>query len=220
MFLRDFKVKRRRSAEEIENLAAYWRRLDQSEHNPAIDMVRFIYRTIPSNVKDRDVSISERDDLGVDAPAYVQFRKLETGRVRARLFVEKETIKHARIGSPDDKYVVAHEGGHLIMHDTNCLRLSPDPDHKLKSFEREELAEWQAHRFARALVAPYHLANRFCSVDELVRVFDISEDTALRRLDDFEEIKINRAYYGEACSDCGNFTLMQNGTSLKCNTCG
>ena len=29
-----------------------------------------------------------------------------------------------------------------------------------------------------------------------------------------------RGYEGEACSDCGNFTLVRNGTCLKCNTCG
>ncbi len=29
-----------------------------------------------------------------------------------------------------------------------------------------------------------------------------------------------QGYEGEACGDCGNFTLVRNGTCLKCNTCG
>ncbi len=29
-----------------------------------------------------------------------------------------------------------------------------------------------------------------------------------------------RGYEGEACDECGNFTLVRNGTCLKCNTCG
>lgn len=29
-----------------------------------------------------------------------------------------------------------------------------------------------------------------------------------------------QGYEGEACNDCGNFTLVRNGTCLKCNTCG
>jgi ribonucleoside-diphosphate reductase alpha chain len=29
-----------------------------------------------------------------------------------------------------------------------------------------------------------------------------------------------RGYEGEACSECGNFTLVRNGTCLKCDTCG
>ncbi|MBZ0216522.1 MAG: vitamin B12-dependent ribonucleotide reductase [Fimbriimonadaceae bacterium] len=29
-----------------------------------------------------------------------------------------------------------------------------------------------------------------------------------------------RGYVGESCSDCGNFTMVRNGTCLKCDTCG
>lgn len=29
-----------------------------------------------------------------------------------------------------------------------------------------------------------------------------------------------KGYEGEACNECGNFTLVRNGTCLKCNTCG
>jgi len=28
-----------------------------------------------------------------------------------------------------------------------------------------------------------------------------------------------KGYTGEACSECNNFTLVRNGTCLKCNTC-
>jgi len=29
-----------------------------------------------------------------------------------------------------------------------------------------------------------------------------------------------QGYEGDACGDCGNFTLVRNGTCLKCVTCG
>ena len=29
-----------------------------------------------------------------------------------------------------------------------------------------------------------------------------------------------QGFEGDACQDCGNFTLVRNGTCLKCNTCG
>jgi ribonucleoside-diphosphate reductase alpha chain len=29
-----------------------------------------------------------------------------------------------------------------------------------------------------------------------------------------------KGYDGEACGECGNFTLVRNGTCLKCDTCG
>jgi ribonucleoside-diphosphate reductase alpha chain len=43
-----------------------------------------------------------------------------------------------------------------------------------------------------------------------------SEKSTLVR---FVEARI-KGYEGEACSDCGNFTLVRNGTCLKCDTCG
>jgi ribonucleoside-diphosphate reductase alpha chain len=29
-----------------------------------------------------------------------------------------------------------------------------------------------------------------------------------------------KGYEGDACGGCGNFTLVRNGTCMKCNTCG
>lgn len=34
------------------------------------------------------------------------------------------------------------------------------------------------------------------------------------------EQAVASGYVGEACNDCGNFTMVRNGTCLKCNTCG
>jgi ribonucleoside-diphosphate reductase alpha chain len=39
------------------------------------------------------------------------------------------------------------------------------------------------------------------------------------RLDKIREAKM-KGYEGDACPECGNFTLVRNGTCLKCNTCG
>jgi ribonucleoside-diphosphate reductase alpha chain len=29
-----------------------------------------------------------------------------------------------------------------------------------------------------------------------------------------------QGYEGDPCGDCGNYTLVRNGTCMKCNTCG
>ena len=39
------------------------------------------------------------------------------------------------------------------------------------------------------------------------------------QLDQMREARM-KGYEGDACGDCGNFTLVRNGTCLKCNTCG
>jgi ribonucleoside-diphosphate reductase alpha chain len=39
------------------------------------------------------------------------------------------------------------------------------------------------------------------------------------QMDQVQEARM-KGYEGDACGDCGNFTLVRNGTCLKCNTCG
>ena len=39
------------------------------------------------------------------------------------------------------------------------------------------------------------------------------------RLDKIREARM-KGYEGDACGECGNFTLVRNGTCMKCTTCG
>ena len=52
-------------------------------------------------------------------------------------------------------------------------------------------------------------------VDTIVRVTD-GETTAV---DARTKAKM-QGYEGDPCGDCGNYTLVRNGTCMKCNTCG
>ena len=52
----------------------------------------------------------------------------------------------------------------------------------------------------------------------------LSVDTAIieavdTKLDQIREARM-KGYEGDPCGECGNFTLVRNGTCLKCNTCG
>jgi ribonucleoside-diphosphate reductase alpha chain len=46
-----------------------------------------------------------------------------------------------------------------------------------------------------------------------------TQGAALGALEKVRRAKL-RGYVGEACGECGNFTLVRNGTCLKCDTCG
>ncbi|PKU21421.1 vitamin B12-dependent ribonucleotide reductase [Telmatospirillum siberiense] len=48
--------------------------------------------------------------------------------------------------------------------------------------------------------------------ETLVREFDV-------RSEQIREARL-KGYEGDACGECGNFTLVRNGTCMKCNTCG
>jgi ribonucleoside-diphosphate reductase alpha chain len=39
------------------------------------------------------------------------------------------------------------------------------------------------------------------------------------RMDRIREARL-KGYEGDSCGECGNFTLVRNGTCLKCDTCG
>ena len=39
------------------------------------------------------------------------------------------------------------------------------------------------------------------------------------KLDEIREAKL-KGYEGDACTECGNFTLVRNGTCMRCLTCG
>ena len=39
------------------------------------------------------------------------------------------------------------------------------------------------------------------------------------RMDSIREARM-KGYEGDACGECGNFTLVRNGTCMKCVTCG
>ncbi|HLY57588.1 MAG TPA: vitamin B12-dependent ribonucleotide reductase, partial [Stellaceae bacterium] len=43
--------------------------------------------------------------------------------------------------------------------------------------------------------------------------------TTSTRMEQIREAKL-RGYEGDSCGECGNFTLVRNGTCLKCDTCG
>jgi ribonucleoside-diphosphate reductase alpha chain len=39
------------------------------------------------------------------------------------------------------------------------------------------------------------------------------------RLERVREARL-KGFEGDACTECGNFTLVRNGTCMKCTTCG
>ena len=69
--------------------------------------------------------------------------------------------------------------------------------------------------------------RRWSSVAELARQLQDQLDARAKARIAKENLEADRAaearvkgYEGESCRECGNFTLVRNGTCLKCDTCG
>ena len=108
---------------------------------------------------------------------------------------------------------VLHEPGHELAH----------------SHEPEDLAGY--HGRAAEPVDLSELASHIeASIAEVARESDnpvgVQVAALESRLGGSHEIHARRAearmkgYEGDACGTCGNFTLVRNGTCMKCNTCG
>jgi len=70
------------------------------------------------------------------------------------------------------------------------------------------------HEPTMALPASSGAAQGAVSVEATITTKAVND-----RLSRSREAKI-KGYEGDSCSECGNFTLVRNGTCLKCNTCG
>jgi len=80
------------------------------------------------------------------------------------------------------------------------------------------VAEMQ-HNVATAFAANDQPAGLSIETTETVTTQVRTEGTLALKPDAATEARL-QGYEGEACGECGNFTLVRNGTCLKCNTCG
>jgi Zn-dependent peptidase ImmA (M78 family) len=150
-----------------------------------------------------------------DDPAYVTFKPLT-------LHIDRKIWTSAGDGEAYARYVVAHEIGHIVLHDEFAVAFSDKETAQLKYLQDEESGEWQANIFAGYFLAPDHVALKLQDPDVLAGLCVITDELAARRLTEAKNTKIilNPTYEGEMCSGCGSFTLVRNGTDMKCDTCG
>jgi ribonucleoside-diphosphate reductase alpha chain len=77
-------------------------------------------------------------------------------------------------------------------------------------------AHAHAHSFETVAAAPQSIQNVVTAprldANVMVREFDA-------RAEQIRQARM-KGYEGDACGECGNFTLVRNGTCLKCDTCG
>ena len=86
----------------------------------------------------------------------------------------------------------------------------PDPD---------AAARQRRDRLARATVEEMEQVQVRKTVTETMKA-ELQSSTSIDSR--AEKIRMARArgYEGDNCHECGNFTLVRNGTCLKCDTCG
>lgn len=211
---RDYRV-RILSREDIAKIAMAWWSLACSGRH-SFNICKFVLDVLPNRIKAKGKLGVEFYDQGPgDSPAYVSFGPLT-------LHVDRGVWNAADRGEPYARYIIAHEIGHLVLHDRHAVAFSEEEAALINYVQNEESAEWQAHVFAALFLVPDHLAIKLNDTDLIAGLCVVTDRLAADRLSDAKNAKsiLTPSYEGEMCAGCGNFTLMRNGNYMTCDMCG
>jgi len=119
--------------------------------------------------------------------------------------------------SRTDKLSVLPGGAITDARGQSAADARPAPSSNVKAFAggREPRAEVSGTAALKAEAEPKLSPTEQLEQQSLVAAQAEARAAAEKRA----EAKA-KGYEGEACEECGNFTLVRNGTCLKCDTCG
>jgi len=205
--------------ERIARIANEWRRAAQLQGHWNFNIIQFVEHVLARRYKAKgNLNIEFFDREGSkEKEAKVTYRPLT-------LRIDRKIWERARTGDAFARFVVAHEVGHILLHDHSAQPFSYDPAVQNQWCEDENSAEWQANTFAYHFLLPDELVRQHYDVDALVEFCGVNESTARERLEKIVEADKRAARVkqsnGEACPECMNFTLEENPEGSSCTRCG
>jgi ribonucleoside-diphosphate reductase alpha chain len=144
---------------------------------------------------------AEKSDRGLDAVKKIA----STGFVRSNLVL----FRNASLSSVGNT-ALAHDHQHDHDHDQMVMERNGGPASAGVAMERNGAPVSAGVAIAvEAAVASVESAVIGSTVAKAV-------DSRLAKI---REARV-KGYEGDSCGECGNFTLVRNGTCMKCNTCG
>ena len=199
-----------RSEEKLASFALEWRREAGNENFARFNIVRFVEDVLLKKLTRRRFGIKFFDAADGEKQGYVTFNP-------RTLHIDREVWRLADLGEPEARFIVAHEVGHIILHDHEAKAFSSDPSLRIKFGEPEHSAEWQANTFAYHFLLPSHLVAGFkAGARELAASAQVSEHLAMERQQSVHEAtRFVRLREAEICSACGNLTLTSDGECLS-----
>jgi ribonucleoside-diphosphate reductase alpha chain len=171
------------------------------------DTIKYATSILDYVFRELAVSYLERFDLAHVDPSEGSFDALGKGEEEGRATPATQYVSKGLTRSRTDKLQVVSGGGSSVsavgsgsaavtaLHAAGATALKAEPEAKLSPAQALEALPWQE-------------PVRDAKAQEKAKV---SERRA--------EAKA-KGYEGEMCGECGNFTLVRNGTCMKCDTCG
>jgi IrrE N-terminal-like domain len=192
--------------------AVQWRKAAEPYLRAYFNIVDFVRHVLCERLPEK-LHIEFFDMRGRRKPAYVRYKPLT-------LHIDHEIWKLADLGDPKARLILAHEIGHIVLHDHRAQAFSNDPSVKVNFARNEESAEWQANTFAAHFLLPTDIVVALDCLDRLIGC-GVPVELAKERLTTVRKSRLYQTQCGgDACPKCGNFTLAPNAPFTKCDTCG
>jgi Zn-dependent peptidase ImmA (M78 family) len=199
---RDHKVRFRRQ-EEIKSVAERARTLGDERTRAGFRITNYLRKLATQELlKTGLLHIRSFSAVADEAPAYVTYNP-------TTLHVDHGIWQEADEDVPAARFILAHELGHVILHDHYAQPFSGEKQRWIS--REEESAEWQANTFADFfLISDAEIQNHITPSD--IAIFcGVEKEVALRR-------SAPIPYVGECCGWCGA-AMIRRGTTEKCENC-
>lgn len=208
--LRDYQVTFTRE-EDIAKSAFAWRAAAGNENRADFNIVDFVEGVLAKKIKGKGPLHLELFDMQQGGePAFVTFQPLT-------LHIDRQVWELAKMGDPECRFIVAHEVGHLILHDHHAKAFSNDGRVNIKFATQECSAEWQANTFASYFLLPDQIVLAHSDANDLARSCSVTRQLANDRRDAVLEARKPRPKVeGGFCIECGCFTSREKGAT-KCS---
>lgn len=163
--------------------------------------------------------VLEYQDGTKRVPAYVEFSSSDNTRI---LNVERSVWDRAARGFPQERFILSHEIGHMVLHSHAELAFCESLPGLLDYLQEQEKAEHQANLFADCFLVPEVMLLGFVDPSEVAEHFNVTLKCAARRLfaRDDKTRRAKSSSNGNFCPKCMNFTMIQAGHNLRCETVG
>jgi hypothetical protein len=140
----------------------------------------------------------------VDKPAYV-----DIGNHRV-LYVDYDIWREAELGDPKARNILAHELGHLVLHNHYAQPFSEGKDKRIPD---ENSAEWQAHKFAEYFLLLDRDLQEYVS-QRWIAIWCLVDEEIVRR-----RFRRQLSQIADFCDRCGG-AIFRAGLRTRCDICG
>lgn len=225
----DSYVEPARDLDELAALATAARKKSGHENNPHIPLRDFIYGYLKPFYKEKgDLEVQFFDQKHGQPPAQVDFVPARGKKPkRVILKVDNRVWTRALLGYVDDRYKIAHEVGHILLHDHTAKAFSNNVDLAYQFTGEKNSAEWQANGFAPFFLIPDFILEEETTAEAIATRCGAPLEAAQRRLTHYLEKRKEaearlrfRMCEGDCCANCGNFSIKWKEHRFKCTHCG